>query len=156
MPLTNPWLAGAGGRRRPGRRRQRPHHARRVGHAWREELFADTTRPPAQVPALAGWLADRLDEALVRFQAIGDCAAELRALASGMRAALGEVPERPELMTGVPCARCDMRSQIWRWPDGWRECAGEYGCGRLYSDQEWREWLAGDVVGQLIAAHRPV
>jgi len=127
-----------------------------VGHAWREELFADTTRPPAQVPALAGWLADRLDEALVRFQAIGDCAAELRALASGMRAALGEVPERPELMTGVPCARCDMRSQIWRWPDGWRECAGEYGCGRLYSDQEWREWLAGDVVGQLIAAHRPV
>ncbi|WP_262287543.1 hypothetical protein [Micromonospora sp. MA102] len=75
-------------------------------------------------------------EAIVRFDPIADFAGEVRVLAGRMRAALGDYQPRPQPLLGVPCQRCDTRSQIVAHSDGYRECAGELGCGKLYSPRE--------------------
>lgn len=96
---------------------------------WRWALLPD----PA-VPALARWLADRLDWACDRHPAVDDFAAELSDLAGRLR------PRGPkaELKTGVPCRECD-RVTLYRWPGSdFVECGS---CPCLMTPEEYLRWV---------------
>lgn len=121
----------------------------------RAALWRDSPLPADDVASMVRWLRDRLPGIVDGFGAVADFAGEVRVLAGGLRAALGESQPRPQPMLGVPCERCDARSQIVALPDGYRECAGELGCGKLYSPREWRDWMASDAVGQMLPGGRP-
>lgn len=121
----------------------------------RDALWPRHRLPDDDVAAMADWLRDRLPVIVDEFEALAEFAGELRRLAGRLRAALGEYEPRPQPLLGVPCQRCDTRSQIVAHADGYRECAGELGCGRLYSPQEWREWMASDEVARLLPGGRP-
>lgn len=117
---------------------------------WRDALWPRSPLPDDTVAAMVPWLRHRLFEAIDGFEAIADFAGEVRALGGGMRAALGESTPRPQVVLGVPCARCNAVGQIVAHPDGFRECAGPAGCGRLYNRQEWADWLGGDEIRAML------
>ncbi|TDC00785.1 hypothetical protein E1091_04230 [Micromonospora fluostatini] len=121
----------------------------------RDTLWRGSPLPDDDVASMVSWLRDRLQPLVERFPAVADLAGEVRSLAGALRAALGEHDPRPLPVLGVPCQRCDVRSQIVVLPDGYRECAGELGCGKLYSASEWREWMGSDEVGRLLPGGRP-
>ncbi|MEU1761325.1 hypothetical protein [Micromonospora sp. NPDC005652] len=121
----------------------------------RDALWPRHRLPLDDVPSMVAWLRTRLYDIVNEFEAIADLAGEIRVLAGGMRAALGESEPRPQPLLGVPCQRCDARSQIVAHADGYRECTGPLGCGRLYSPREWQEWMASDEVGRLLPGGRP-
>ncbi|MBF9135339.1 hypothetical protein I0C86_41550 [Plantactinospora sp. S1510] len=115
----------------------------------RLRLWPSSPSPDPLVTHLVAWLRDRLEVIVDLFEPIADMARELRDVQGGLRRALGEGEPRPVIMWHVPCRKCDAVSQIVLHPDGYRECAGQYGCGLLYSEQEWKDHLASDQVRRL-------
>lgn len=90
--------------------------------------------PDPSVPALVGWLRDRLDWATGSLPNLGEFATGLRRERSALRRATGDIDDRTTLCAGVVCAapRCQAATLL-RKPD-YVECDS---CGRLYSDVEF-------------------
>lgn len=115
---------------------------------WRGHRGKGEGWPAATVPAMAGWLADRLDDACDDHLAIDEFAAEIRDVHSALRGVLGPIGPWPELLVGVPCRRCDTVA-LYRLPVGhygqqlWVECGS---CGDLMTPEEVERWT------QLLAA----
>jgi hypothetical protein len=95
--------------------------------------------PAATVPALLRWLADRADWAADVHPAVDEWVGEMRALLQRCRRAAGDIPDRPELLDGVPCS-CDVVGALYRdHASRWTaECAA---CGRLWDDDEYQRWV---------------
>lgn len=115
---------------------------------WRDTLWPDQHLPAATVGALVGWLragstsdgpGPRLDAACDRHPAIDEMAAEIRALRHALRAALGETQPPPELVHGVACRGCDLRTLV-RTPGDLYEAECDT-CGLLYTGPELAEWI---------------
>lgn len=107
---------------------------------WRDALCPGERLPAPTVPLLAGWLLNRSVAACDRHPAIADHAREIRQLRTTLYRALGEGEPLPQVMWGVLCRTegCDDVSQLVRRPSSeWIECDA---CGRLYSEDEYREW----------------
>jgi len=72
---------------------------------WRVSRGAGEGRPPANVPALARWLLDRLDDACDSGPAIAEFFEAVRRLRGALQAQLGQV-DIPDYKRGVPCPKC--------------------------------------------------
>lgn len=115
---------------------------------WRDTLWLDQHLPPATVPELIAWLrvgasedavGVRIDDACDRHPAIDEMAIEVHNLRRALRGVLGETDPQPELIDGVACRSCDLRALVRQPDDFYRaECGG---CGLLYTDAEFAEWV---------------
>lgn len=102
---------------------------------WRDVLSPAEHLPVPTVLALAQWLANRLEQACDTHPAIDEDATTLKHLRATLRAQLGEQPQRPQPLYGIPCPKCDLRA-LYRDTD-WIACSN---CGQLTSEQEYRQW----------------
>lgn len=100
--------------------------------------------PDPAVTVLAGWLADRIDEAVADWYPVDEFFDQLRRVHGALRGQLGlvDVPERKE----APCPRCEMLTLLHRGGSDWVECGS---CGGLLTFEEYDEH-----VRQLAADHR--
>ncbi|WP_047894529.1 hypothetical protein [Micromonospora sp. RV43] len=109
---------------------------------WRDTLWPDHSLPPVTVYQLTRWMRDRADEACDRHPGIAANAQEIRELRTALRRALGETEPLPKPILGSLCKTdgCDQVSQLMRH-DGseYIECDA---CGRLYTEDEYRDWTA--------------
>lgn len=108
------------------------------------QSYAWALLPEPTVPALVGWLTERLEWACDHHPAVDDFAAELAELAAGVR----PIAPRAELKRGVPCRECD-KVTLYRWPGSdYVECGS---CPVLMTPDEYERWI------QLIAmpVHQP-
>ena len=103
---------------------------------WRDLLFPGQHLPEPTVPALARWLADRLDVACDQRKAIDEFASEIRDLRITLRRKLGLNAPPRERCDGVPCKSCD-RIALYR--EGGLVSCGY--CGLNYSENEYRDWV---------------
>lgn len=108
---------------------------------WRDRRWFDQHLPAATVADLVHWLRTRLDDACTSHPAIDEFAAEIRAVRSALRRAVGEADPAPEAdrYARVPCRRCDLRGVLMRRPgDVYIECGS---CGVLMTDGELTDWV---------------
>lgn len=118
---------------------------------WRDTLWPGLHLPVPTVVELTAWMRvhGRVDEACDRHPAMVQCAAELRGLRSALYAAVGEGDPVPEVLWGSLCKSegCDEVSQLIRSPGSdYIECDA---CGRLYTEQEYRDWVR-ELAGTLL------
>lgn len=109
---------------------------------WRDTLWPDHSLPQVTVYQLTRWMRDRADEACDRHPGIVANAQEIRELRAALRRTLGESEPLPKPILGSLCMTpgCDQVSQLMRH-DGseYVECDA---CGRLYTEDEYRDWTA--------------
>jgi hypothetical protein len=107
---------------------------------WRDARGQDEHLPVPTVVILAGWLYNRLDWACDEFTAVDEFAAEVRDTLRACNRVAGNIPARPEVLIGVPCAtpRCDgILMHDSTDPRYWAECGL---CRRLWTEEEYRSW----------------
>lgn len=103
---------------------------------WLETMHNPNDQPHFTVPDMAAWLAHFSEWACDHHPAIGDFATEIRTTLATCRAAIGELPLRPQLCDGIACQRCDNRA-LYR-AEGRVTCAV---CGKIYEQTEYDEWV---------------
>lgn len=104
-------------------------------------------RPEPLVGTLVRWLNVRLDWAGDEHPAVNEFAADMRSLRAVLRRANDDLPQRPELLHGVPCSWCDNMTLYRDTTSTYRaQCES---CGRLYTEAEYAEWT-----GLLAAANK--
>lgn len=103
---------------------------------WRDELFPGQHLPAPTVPALVGWLENRLEEACDRHRAVDEFAEAIRDLRTILRRKLGLNAPPKTLCKGVACKACDLLT-LYR-EGGLISCGN---CGLNYSDDEYRKWV---------------
>lgn len=97
--------------------------------------------PVPTVVTLADWLGKRLDVACDRHEGIDEFAVDIRRMLSVCQRLVGDAPVRPTVLDGVPCATAECDGILLHRPgdDYWAECAL---CGRLWREDEYRQWVA--------------
>ena len=97
--------------------------------------------PVPTVATLANWLSVRVDIACDHHEAIDEFAGDMRRMLRECQRAVGDVPVRPVVLDGVPCAtpECDGILLHRSGDDYWAECGL---CGRLWREDEYRQWVA--------------
>ncbi len=105
---------------------------------WREDMFADHSLPPSEVPELVRWLSDRLHDACDAHPAIDDFAADVHRIRHALRRALGLTSGLPEKCRGVQCRACDRMNTLYR-EGGLVQCKW---CGLNYSERGYEDWVA--------------
>jgi len=106
---------------------------------WIDVRAIGERRPIASVSSLYGWLSVRLDWACDEHPAIDEFATELRHLRGALRAALGLIEPKPQLMD-QPCPECGYLSLIRRPGEEYIDCDRDE-CQRVYTMTEYAEWL---------------
>jgi hypothetical protein len=117
---------------------------------WRDARGQGEHLPVPTVVTLAGWLYDRLDWACDEHPSIDEFADEIRSVLHACNRAIGNVPVRPDILVGVPCATPECDGLLVHDPGSkyWAECSD---CHRLWLEHEYHEWV-GLVAAQ---ARRP-
>jgi ribosomal protein S27E len=109
---------------------------------WADRLTAQaghlTRLPVPTVPALAAWLANRLDWACEHHPGVDTDALHLHRLRATLRAVLGDTEPRPERMY-APCPGCDFLTLVRQAGETKVEC-GNADCLRVLTGPEYDQW----------------
>lgn len=110
---------------------------------WVADWAAERTesRPSPQVPALAGWLLDRLDWACCHHVALDEFAVKVSAIYGALMSAVGGWAAKPETLI-TPCRSCGMLA-LYRHI-GPREGTDRIACGAcpaLLTEGEYAEYV---------------
>lgn len=117
----------------------------------RDTLWPGHHLPPATVDELAQWLRNRLPDICDQHPAITDLAAALRNLRGALRSTTGQIEDRPEPCTGIPCRRCDLTT-LFRQPGGSVECINP-DCQAVLHAEEYTDWVKTLAKEQQIKRH---